>query len=429
MDIKKLHALFIECEGKVSTDSREETDGAMFFALKGDNFDGNVYAHKALENGCRYAVVDKADCAVDDRFLLVKDVLKALQGLATFHRNQYDIPVVAITGTNGKTTTKELVAAVLKMRWNVLYTQGNFNNHIGVPLTLLQLRKEHEMAIVEMGANHPGEIRELSNIACPTAGLITNIGKAHLEGFGSLENILATKTELYKYLTMHEGVIFANEDNIYLKRELALEEYVNYAIEYKVAQVIGEVQESSPYLKMTWRADGETHQVNTNLIGIYNAENVLAAVTIGRHFSVEAADICKAIEEYVPTNNRSQLQKTEKNVLIVDAYNANPTSMLNAMKNFQVMEAENKYLILGDMLELGEHAELEHSNIVQNVNAMKFENVMFVGAEFMEVESVHKKFLNCEELDAYLAEHPIENGTILIKGSRGIGLERIIHLL
>ncbi|NDV47701.1 UDP-N-acetylmuramoyl-tripeptide--D-alanyl-D-alanine ligase [Paludibacter sp. 221] len=407
----------------VCTDSRNCAPDSLFFALKGDSFDANAFALGALEKGCKYAVIDEPEYEIDERFILADNVLEALQKLATFHRRQLATPVVAITGTNGKTTTKELMAAVLNEKYNILYTQGNLNNHIGVPLTLLKLTREHELAIVEMGANHPDEISMLCEIARPDYGLITNVGKAHLEGFGSFEGVKKTKRELYEYIARNGKQVFINPKNEHLcemAEEAGLrDKLINY--------VDGAVADSSPFLEMKCStAEGE-FQVKTNLIGAYNAENVLAAVTVGAYFSVPNGQIKKGLEGYVPQNNRSQFVDTGNNKLIVDAYNANPSSMAMAINNFAQLTAVNKMLVLGDMLELGADSGQEHENVIELLQRNKFTDVILIGTEFAKANTLqYPVFNNVAELNVYLAEHPVKNFYILIKGSRGIKLEQVI---
>lgn len=387
----------------------------MFFALKGETFNGNAYAGAALEKGCACAVVDEAQYAVagDERYILVDDVLTTLQQLARHHRRVLGTPIVGVTGTNGKTTTKELLAAVLSRKFNVLYTQGNFNNHIGVPKTLLQLRPEHEVAVVEMGANHPGEIRTLVNIAEPDCGLITNVGKAHLLGFGSFEGVIRTKGELYDFLREHEGLAFVNQNNPYLcgiAEGLQRKDYVS-----------GCVTDCSPFLSFEW----EGHAVQTQLIGAYNLDNALAAATVGRHFGVSDEDICTALSEYAPSNNRSQFTVTPHNHLVVDTYNANPTSMAAALDNFRQMKAEGKMCILGDMKELGEVSRDEHQRVVEQLKAMDdVADVWLVGEEFAATQRPDhfRVFADVEAVKAAIAADRPTQRTILIKGSNGTKL-------
>lgn len=418
----------------ISTDSRTCPVGSLFFALKGENFDANAFALGALEKGASYAVIDKPEYAVDERFILVDDSLKTLQDLAKFHRRQLGTKIIGITGTNGKTTTKELIATVLSQKFNTHFTQGNFNNHIGVPLTLLQLKPEHEIAVVEMGANHPGEIKLLTEIAEPDFGLITNVGKAHLEGFGSFEGVKETKAELYDFLRQHNGKIFLNEENENLQemvrksgfseKQSILGYALNSRIEGKLAT--GKIVSGSPFLEMESSTSEGSFGVKTKLIGRYNAENVLAAVSIGTFFGISNEKIKFALENYQPQNNRSQYIQTAKNRLIIDAYNANPTSMQAAILNFAEMEDENKTLIIGDMLELGEQSDAEHQRIVDLIVEKGFTDVFLVGKCFQTVKSNFINFADVDELTAYLQKNPFQNRFILVKGSHGIHLEKII---
>ncbi len=422
----------------ITTDSRNCPANSIFFALKGENFNANTFALSALEKGCAFAVVDDKEFAVDDRFILVDNVLETLQQLAHFHRKQTNIPVLGITGTNGKTTTKELITAVLKEKFKVLSTQGNLNNHIGVPLTLLQLLPEHQLAIIEMGANHPGEIDQLCQIAAPDYGLITNVGKAHLEGFGSFEGVMRTKGELYNYVFRHGKNIFIDKNNNFL-REMAAnagfsknERIVEYGLNVpgrEPAAISGEILENSVFLKMKCHTPEGSFMIETRLIGSYNAENILAAVAVGFFFGVENSAIQRGIENYNPQNNRSQLTVTQKNKLIVDAYNANPSSMSAAIQNFAQMEGEPKALIIGDMLELGEQSEEEHRNIIRLLQQKGFKNVLLVGPQFQKVNDNYLSFQNVEELIKYLESSPLEGQNILLKGSRGIHLEKVLPFL
>ncbi len=379
MDIKELYKLYQQ-HPCITTDSRDCPEGSIFLALKGESFDGNKFAIQALEKGCAYAIIDEADILDNlgslgnpritrDRLILVDDCLQTFKDLAREHRRQFDIPVIGITGTNGKTTTKELVAAVLSQKYNVLYTQGNFNNDVGVPKTLFRLTKEHEIAVIEMGASHPGDIKTLVETAEPTCGLITNVGRAHLQGFGSFEGVIKTKCELYDFLrTREDGLIFINADNEHLMNQIGDDEEVwltPYSTdpENQYACISGEVIECNPFLKFRWREplmtleeEGRStkwHKVQTKLIGAYNIDNLLAAISVGINFGVDRKKICAALEEYTPSNNRSQMTVTEKNHLIVDAYNANPTSMQAALENFSMIQADRKMAILGQMGELG----------------------------------------------------------------------------
>ena len=351
MSIIDLYDLFIH-NPQITTDSRNCPKGSIFFALKGDKFDGNQYAGKALASGCVYAVIDNPDYYIGERTILVDNVLKTLQQLAHHHRKVLGLPIIGITGTNGKTTTKELLAAVLSTKFNLLYTEGNFNNHIGVPLTLLRLTHDHEMAVIEMGASHPGDIKELVDIVHPNYGIITNVGRAHLEGFGSFEGVIRTKGELYDYIRRSKGKIFIKKENEYLQSIAKGIEQITYG-NGDDAFASGQVVSCDPFLVFNWKQQGKLHTVETHMIGSYNLDNVLAAVAVGRFFKIPAERISRAIAAYEPTNNRSQFKKTENNELIIDAYNANPSSMKVALDNFITMPVQPKAIILGDMRELG----------------------------------------------------------------------------
>ena len=367
------------------------------------------------------------------RMELVPDVLQAFKDLAREHRRQFSIPVVGITGTNGKTTTKELVSTVLAQKYNVLFTQGNFNNDVGVPKTLFRLNEDHTIAVVEMGASHPGDIKTLVETAEPTCGLITNVGKAHLQGFGSFEGVVKTKGELYDNLASREGsLIFVNADNQHLMGILPEGvETVAYSQHIDVdAAVHGEIIACDPFLRLRWSAEGEQwHEVATHLIGSYNLDNVLAAVTVGLNFGVEPQLINQALESYIPSNNRSQLTDTEHNHLIVDAYNANPTSMAAALQNFSLMQVSRKMAILGDMRELGESSREEHQRVVDTLKEMNFDEVWLVGSEFAAIDCDYRKFADVEEVKAAIAEHQPQGYYILIKGSNGIRLFQLPELL
>lgn len=422
MEISALYACFLECQG-VTTDSRNCPAGSLFIALKGASFDGNRFAAQALAQGCRYAVVDNPEYAgTDSRILLVDDCLKTLQQLANYHRRKLGTRIIGITGTNGKTTTKELVSAVLKQKYNLLYTQGNLNNHIGVPLTLLRLTPEHELAVVEMGANHPGEIKALVHIAEPDYGIITNVGKAHLEGFGSFEGVIRTKGELYDYLRGKAGsVIFLHHENPYLNGIAQGLECIRYG-QTPGLFVSGQLTGCSPFLAFDWTAAGETHSVQTHLIGSYNLDNALAAAAIGTYFGVSATQVCQALADYVPQNNRSQLVDTGRNRLIVDAYNANPTSMTAALENFRQIKTSPKMVILGDMRELGEASLIEHQKIIRLLDEYRFERVLLVGPEFAKATSAYEHFNNVDEVKKALEQNKPEGFTILIKGSNSLKL-------
>lgn len=427
MEIAELYKCFMEC-GKVTTDSRNCPEGSMFIALKGETFNGNAFAAQALKQGCRYAVIDESEYAGEGT-ILVDNCLQALQQLATYHRRQLKTPVIGITGTNGKTTTKELISTVLSRKFNTLYTEGNFNNHIGVPLTLLRLTKEHEMAVVEMGANHPGEIKTLVHIAEPDYGIITNVGKAHLQGFGSFEGVIRTKGELYDFLRAKGGAtIFIQNENPYLNgiaEGLTCVRYGQTAGLY----VSGELISCSPFLSFRWTAEGVSHEVNTHLIGSYNLDNMLAAAAIGRYFGVSDDDISSALVSYLPHNNRSQLKETADNKLIVDAYNANPTSMMAALKNFRQVEAPHKMVILGDMKELGEASREEHQKVVDYLKECGFDRVVLVGPEFAAATHSYQTFQHVDEVLADIRMHKPQGYYILIKGSNSMKLSQLPEYL
>ncbi|MEN9918683.1 MAG: hypothetical protein RL662_1119 [Bacteroidota bacterium] len=429
MEISQLYDIFKQYP-IVTTDTRNCPQDSIFFALKGATFDGNEYAKQAIAEGCKYAIVDDANYADESaNILLVEDVLKTLQELAAYHRRKLKIPVIGITGTNGKTTSKELVTTVLSQDFNVLATQGNLNNHIGVPLTLLRMTKQHDIAVIEMGANHVGEIKILSEIADPNYGLITNVGYAHIEGFGSFENIIKTKRELYEYIGgSKDGKIFVDYDNTYLMQMKEDITSIFYGKEDDLF-VCGRVESMNPYLTFAWKFSKNYHIVPTQLIGEYNLTNVLAAVAIGKYFGVKTHKISSAISEYIPTNNRSQLKKTDKNTLIIDAYNANPSSMNAALTNFFKIDVSNKALILGDMKELGVDTEAEHKKVVDLLIANKLKDVYLIGANFGKIESPFHKFSSFDDFATYLKEHALRDRYILIKGSRGMQLEKCIDLL
>ena len=413
---------------KVTTDSRHVEPGAVFFALKGEHFDGNDFALEVAEQGIASLVVcDRASLPDHPRLMKVNDSLKALQDLAHFHRQQMqDLTVIAITGTNGKTTTKELVSAVLGKKYRVTYTQGNFNNHLGVPLTLLSITPDTEIAVVEMGANHPGEIKTLADIACPDYGIITNIGKAHLEGFGSFEGVIKTKNELYDHLRAHQKIAFINSDNDLLMSLAGDLQHYTYGSGIEAACNV-KPKASGPYLCVTAERLGD---IQTRLVGAYNFENVAAAIAVGNFFSVDGNDIRQALEQYQPTNSRSQVIEG-RNRIIMDAYNANPTSMNASVSNFKTICGDNALLILGDMRELGEASEKEHKAIIDLLVTSGFKEAFLVGPCFSQYNDrpQYLTFPDVEALVSYLETHPVEHRTILVKGSRGIRLEKALPLI
>ncbi len=415
----------------VCTDTRNIIPNSIFFALKGPSFDANKFASKALGDGCAYAVIDDPQYQVDERYVLVDDVLQILQDLANFHRKQFTIPFIGITGSNGKTTSKELINSVLSMKYSVLATEGNLNNHIGVPLTLLKVNKEHEIAIIEMGANHQGEIDFLCNIAEPNFGIVTNIGKAHLEGFGGFEGVVKTKTELYRFINKQQGLLFVNNDNnLLVDKSVGCNKHT-YGIT-DTADYIGALQKCDPYVTITINAKEDAKDltpITTQLIGKYNFENVLAAACIGDFFDVSLDSIKKALETYTPSNNRSQVVQKKGNTILLDAYNANPTSMKVAIDNFAQLTANNKVVVLGDMKELGDESKQEHATIVKQLDANGLTNVYLVGKSFMEVAQIdsHICFDNVDLLAEYICKNPILNSSILVKGSRSMQLEKLLE--
>ena len=430
MDIDDLYTLFRE-HPVISTDSRNLPDGCIFFALKGPNFDGNRFAAESLAQGAAYAITDDpATAAGNPRLILVKNVLECLQQLANYHRRKLRVPVIAITGTNGKTTTKELIATVLRRKYQVTATQGNLNNHIGVPVTLLGMDSKTELSIIEMGANHPGEIAALCQIAEPDYGIITNIGKAHLEGFGSFEGVVRTKSELYGFLRDNGGKCFINTDNELLVRQAAGLEQLSFGTTGE-AELRGIPEEGSWYLTVRALFPKGWLYLRSKLVGSYNFENILAAARIGLHSGVGPTDIQKAIELYEPGNNRSQLMQKGSNRIIMDAYNANPTSMTAALKNFAAISHPRKVLILGDMLELGSYAREEHQKIADLIKNEDLCSVFLVGSHFSTVDAASAiKFETSTQLAGYLAsQKPLTDSLILIKGSRGIQLEKVLEKL
>ena len=443
MDIKKLYQLYQQ-HPHITTDSRDCPEGSIFLALKGATFNGNLFAAAALEKGCAYAIVDEKEQQTDERIILVDDTLQAFKDLAREHRRQFDIPVVGITGTNGKTTTKELVRAVLARNYNVMATEGNFNNDVGVPKTLFRLSDDHDIAVVEMGASHPGDIKTLVETAEPTCGLITNVGRAHLQGFGSFEGVCKTKGELYDFLIARDCPLFVNRDNEHLMR--MLEErtangqtpdiYYYGQSDNEDILIRGEVISCAPFLKFRWREQdsdagytGEWMEVQTHLIGAYNLDNMLAAITVGYVNDVPFEEINKALEHYVPTNNRSQLTETEKNHLIVDAYNANPTSMAAAIDNFRLMEVSPKMAIIGQMGELGDVSAEEHRRVVERLQEAGFDEVWLVGKEFEQTSGGFRTFVDVDEVKAAITAQQPQGRYILIKGSNSVRLFQLPELL
>lgn len=434
ISIEHLYELYL-AHSNISTDSRKITPDCLFFALKGESFDGNRFAAQALAAGAAYAIVDDKTVVENDRFLLVEDVLKALQDLAHFHRMQLHIPLIAITGSNGKTTTKELVAAVLSAHYPAFATSGNLNNHIGVPLSLLSIGPKTEVAVIEMGANHQGEIDFLCQIAAPSHGLITNIGKAHLEGFGGIEGVKKGKSELYRWLASSNGTAFINRDEAFLEdlaKPVAKKVFYKRSTQPTLAEVDLEVQllATQPFIQVAFldRKTGNLQEVNTQLFGAYNFNNVMTAIALGKYFKVPADKIAQAIEAYVPSNNRSQLLEKAGNHFVLDAYNANPSSMRQAILSFRAMEGKNKIALLGDMLELGEESLFEHEQIAQLAQMQHFEQVILVGANFQKVaEQYHLlHFPDVLSLKKWFEQQGFSDRYFLIKGSRGMQLERLL---
>ncbi|GAB1358528.1 UDP-N-acetylmuramoyl-tripeptide--D-alanyl-D-alanine ligase [Porphyromonadaceae bacterium] len=428
MTIENLYKLFTECSG-VTTDSRNCPTDSMFIALKGERFDGNGYAKKAIELGCKYAIVDDPEQANGENILLVEDGLKALQQLARHHRRELGLPLIAITGTNGKTTTKELTASVLASQYTLLATEGNLNNHIGVPLTLLKLKKTHRIGIIEMGASKQGDIKELVEIAEPNMGIITNIGIAHIEGFGSPEIVKQTKGELYDYIQKTDGLLFVNgADSILMEMSAPIKRIIYGAAPNTIAA--GEIDHSKPTLTFTLRVGQTSQPVLTQLIGAYNLTNALAACAVGSYLNVAINNIKEALEAYQPNNMRSQYKRTEKNELIIDAYNANPTSMEAALRDFAQRSNSNKLVILGDMKELGEIAEEEHRRIASLLNELNIAEALLCGEVFSTTApSTLRCFATTDELRRYIQNNNPTDKIILIKGSRSMKLESIVDLL
>ena len=418
MEIKEIYTLFKQ-DSTICTDSRRITNGAIFISLRGENFNGNKYALKAIQDGCSYAIVDEKKYDVHQKTILVNNALKTLQDLATYHRSQLNISLIGITGTNGKTTSKELINAVLSSELSCYATKGNLNNHIGVPLSVLEINKKHEIAIIEMGANHQKEIEFLCNIAQPTYGVITNIGSAHLEGFGSLQGVIDTKKELYEFINHNKGHLFVNSEDELL---LSLSNGISQIKYGRTGDVNGLITETTPLLSIKYNNE----IINSQLIGDFQFSNILLAICIGNYFNVSIQNIKRSIENYIPTNNRSQIVKTEKNILILDAYNANPSSMKAMLNSFSNQQYKNKLCILGDMLELGVEETKEHQEIITLTNKLKLD-CLFVGEIFHSLTK--NSFKSRNELAENIQKNNIFNKTILLKGSRGIGLEQLIENL
>jgi len=430
--IEEIYKVFEKCR-IVSTDSRAIAPSSLFFAIKGDNFDGNQFVDAAFEAGCAAAVVSDNKYRGRENVFVVKDTLQTLQQLANYHRRKLNIPILAITGTNGKTTTKELVSAVLAKKFRISYTSGNKNNHIGVPLTLLSMNYTIDMGVVEMGANHPGEIKTLCQIVEPNYGIITNVGKAHLEGFGSIEGVMKTKGELYDYLNANDGTVFINDDNEKLGKILSGHDKLK-VVRYGKKDTCfcrGTYSEYAYQTTVTWKTDSMSGFSKSNLIGAYNFENILAAITVGAFFEIHPTAIDGAISDYFPRNNRSQMTKTSRNTLILDLYNANPTSMRAAIDSYNSLSDDYKSLILGDMLELGKESEAEHKAVLDYVKESGYSYAFFVGKNFAKFEKDYNYmfFNTVEDLNKYFVSHPEKSKMFLVKGSRGIHLEKVVDYL
>jgi len=416
MEITELYKIYLNYP-KLTTDSRSVKKNSIFIALKGDNFNGNKYAEQAIKSGCKYAIIDDKKYKKNDNYILVKDSLKSLQDLAKYHRNKLTIPIIAITGTNGKTTSKELINCCLSSQLQTLATKGNLNNHIGVPLTILEIREEHQIAIIEMGANHEKEIYFLCEIAQPNYGIITNIGKAHLEGFKSLDGVKRTKKELYDYIYKYNGQIFINKEDIVLNRMSKKITSISYNGTNNIRTLI---DSETPYINILYNKI----KISTNLIGDYQFDNIRLAICVANYFKISVENIKKAISEFMPKNNRSQVIKTKTNTVILDAYNANPSSMMQMLKSFSSIKEEKKVCILGEMGELGVFSKLEHIYIIDLVKKLKL-NAFFIGKNFSSLEK-QNSFLDIEDFNKYLKENKIKNSTILVKGSRSVKLEKVI---
>jgi UDP-N-acetylmuramoyl-tripeptide--D-alanyl-D-alanine ligase len=435
MNIEDIYEIF-KIHPIVTTDSRNITEGCLFFALKGETFDGNAYAEKALEAGAAYAFIDNPDFKKNDRLILVENVLKTLQNLATYHRRQFDIPVIAIAGSNGKTTTKELVAAVMNSHYRTHFTKGNFNNHIGVPLTLLQLTADHEAAVIEIGANHQGETHDLCVILEPTHGVVTNMGKDHLEGFGGIEGVKKGNSEIYRWLAKNRKAVFVNEDEPFLKDWLPKQGlhkifyHQTKTLSMAAPQYLARLDEAAPLLKVSFLDEkGTVLHVNTQIVGDYNFANISTALAIGKYFKVPGEKICKALSEYVPSMNRSQLLKYGEATVILDAYNANPSSLSLALKNLAQMPQPKKVAIIGDMFELGDESDVEHQAIYDLAKSLNFNTLITVGKLFAKVPSNTEGGIfatNIEAKEWFKSQNFDADTCILIKGSRGMKLEVLI---
>ena len=425
MNIEEIYKIYLEYPS-VQTDTRKLNNGDIYFALKGENFNGNHFVNQAFEKGANYCVVDEIECQINDKCILVEDVLSCLQALATHHRKQFAIPFIAITGSNGKTTTKELMMAVLSSKYKTYATEGNLNNHIGVPLTILKIKKDAQMAIIEMGANHQKEIAFYCNIALPTHGLINNCGKAHLEGFGGIEGVKKGKGELYDFLKNKDGIIFRNSDLEYLNEmSIGIDKQVTYGEHH--ASFTGKSYTENSFLQVAVLTKGLECTIHTQLVGEYNLANVLGAVAVGSTFDIHINDIKKSIEEYNPSNSRSQLMKIGTNTVILDAYNANPTSMVSAINNFSQLDYPNKIIMIGAMMELGDESINEHQKIIELLEQSNWKQVVLVGGNFNVVKHSFIYFENSTLAQKWFVESAFHNTAFLIKGSRAFQMEKIIN--
>lgn len=419
---------FLSCR-KISTDTRKDINGSIFFALSGDHFNGNQFAQAALDKGARLVIVDQESYKINEKCFLVENTLQTLQDLARLHRSTLNCQFIGITGSNGKTTTKELISRVLSSEKKVYRTQGNLNNHIGVPLTILNIANDMEIAVIEMGANHIGEIDLLCDIARPQTGIITNIGKAHLEGFGSYQGVIKAKSELYDFLKNHDGMAIVNEDDPLLIELSAGLKRIRYGSSSEL--FTAEITAFKPLLQLRWTYQNQDFECKTKLYGKYNMDNICAAIATGLHFGISPENINLAITNYKPDNNRSQLLDTASNKIILDAYNANPVSMSNAIENFKEYQAANPWLLLGDMFELGDASAEEHEKIIHLIQEYGFKNVILVGKEFFKLRSTNPylNFMDLKDAENHLIKHPIKNAQILVKGSRGVQLEKLLKFL
>lgn len=424
MEIKDLYSIYLQYPS-IKTDTRKITKGDLFFALKGPNFNGNHFAKQAMDAGAAYVIIDEELNFTDDRLIKTTDVLFTLQQLAKYHRQQFNIPFIAITGSNGKTTTKELVHAVLSSSYKTYTTEGNLNNHIGVPITILKIKSDAQMAVIEMGANHQKEIESYCSYTQPTHGLITNIGKAHLEGFGGIEGVKKGKGELFDFLRKHNGTVFVNTDDSYIKDISEGIKNITYGTSY--ASVTGRAVSSTSFLEVEIGKGAAIGSIKTQLVGEYNLLNILAAVAIGKHFNVPDEKIKSAIGNYIPSNSRSQLIKKGTNTFILDAYNANPASMKVAIENFAHMQGTNKILLLGGMMELGDESEKEHKAIVDLIDKYKWKDVILVGDNFTNTSHSYTQFSNSISAKEWLQDRHLENAHVLIKGSRSMQMEKVLE--